>query len=243
MSLTNAQLNAVLHGKGNLLISAGAGSGKTRVLTERVLRLVIEEKVPLDRLLILTFTNAAASSMKEKIRQALLKQEAFEEASRVDASYIMTFDAFSFALVKKYQLELGLQEGIEIFDETLYHVEKKMMLQSIIDDLYDHPTPEFLNVLKAFVITSDKDLVNFMLKIDAKADLQPDKETYFATYVDVHFSPSWVDERLGHLTQWVKKELTLLQTMATSISWAPEQTQMVQDFDAVLAVKTKHAHR
>ena len=104
MSLTKAQRQAVLHGKGNLLVSAGAGSVKTRVLTERVLRLVLEENVPLDRLLILTFTNAAASSMKEKIRQALMKKGAFDEASRVDAAYIMTFDAFSFALVKKYQL-------------------------------------------------------------------------------------------------------------------------------------------
>lgn len=70
MSLTKAQLLARNHNKGNLLVSAGAGSGKTRVLTERVLRLILEENVPLSRLLILTFTNAAAQSMKEKIRKA-----------------------------------------------------------------------------------------------------------------------------------------------------------------------------
>jgi ATP-dependent helicase/nuclease subunit A len=238
MSLTKAQLQAVLHGKGNLLVSAGAGSGKTRVLTERVLRLVLEENVPLDRLLILTFTNAAASSMKEKIRQALMKKGAFDEASRVDAAYIMTFDAFSFALVKKYQLELGLQDGVAIYDETLYQVEKKTTLQSMMNEWYAHPNEDFIDLLKGFVIASDQELMNFILKIDAKADLQPDKETYLSTYLDVHFSSTWMDERIHQLLVWIKKEVASLMTMAKTISYEPEQQSIVQDLDAVYEHQT-----
>ena len=55
----------------NILVSAAAGSGKTAVLVERIEKMVTEEKVPIDKMLIVTFTNAAASEMREKIRRAL----------------------------------------------------------------------------------------------------------------------------------------------------------------------------
>ena len=55
----------------NILVAAAAGSGKTAVLVERIRRMVIEEKIPIDQMLIVTFTKAAASEMKEKIRVQL----------------------------------------------------------------------------------------------------------------------------------------------------------------------------
>lgn len=71
MKWTKEQQEAIeLRGK-NILVSAAAGSGKTAVLVERIKRLILEDSCSVDRMLIVTFTNAAASEMKEKIRKSL----------------------------------------------------------------------------------------------------------------------------------------------------------------------------
>ena len=238
MSLTKAQNAARLHGKGNILVSAGAGSGKTRVLTERVLRLVIEENVPLHRLLILTFTNAAAQSMKEKIRKALMSKGRHEDAALVDAAYIMTFDAFALALVKKYHIELGLNDDVAIYDDMLYQVQKKVILKQLFDDYYQAPTPDFLSLLKTFVIHEDETLMNFMLKVDQKADLHPDKERYFATYVSTHFSPTWVKENVHRLYEATRQTIQELAAMAENLSDEKEVEVWRSQFKTLLEEST-----
>ena len=100
----------------NLLISAGAGSGKTAVLTERVLR-KIKEGTHINELLILTFTNKAALEMKERVRKKLKENELFDELDLLDSSYITTFDAYSLALVKKYAdtlLRIANMDALEL---------------------------------------------------------------------------------------------------------------------------------
>ena len=102
MELSEKQKSALIDNNGkNILISAGAGSGKTTVLTERVYRL-ITNGAKISRFLILTFTNLAAASMKNKIRKALLSDPRFSSlSSEVDLAHIETFDAFCLFLVKK----------------------------------------------------------------------------------------------------------------------------------------------
>ena len=80
MQWTEEQKQVIAHRRGNALVSAAAGSGKTAVLVERVLQMLLDPEAPvlLDRLLIVTFTNAAAAQMKEKIRDRL--QQAAEQA-------------------------------------------------------------------------------------------------------------------------------------------------------------------
>ena len=71
MAWTKEQEQAIYTNKGNLLVAAGAGSGKTAVLVERIINKVINENVSIDRLLVVTFTNAAASEMKERLAKRL----------------------------------------------------------------------------------------------------------------------------------------------------------------------------
>ena len=72
MAWTNEQLEAINKDNSNIIVSAGAGSGKTAVLTERVIR-KLKGGVDVDRLLVLTFTNEAANEMKSRIRDAIIK--------------------------------------------------------------------------------------------------------------------------------------------------------------------------
>jgi ATP-dependent helicase/nuclease subunit A len=196
MSLNKAQLLATLHRQGNVLISAGAGSGKTTVLTQRVIDLIINDHVPLNRLLILTFTNAAAASMKEKIRHALIKNQREKEAIEVDASFIMTFDAFSLFLVKKYHHALSLDPQIDILPEALLTYQKKVTLNKIFDTYYASDDKPFHQLIAQYVIKNDEDLKSFILKIDAKAELTGKKEAYMHTYADTYFSSSWIDQSI-----------------------------------------------
>ena len=91
---TNEQLQAINVEGCNVIVSAGAGSGKTAVLTQRVLR-KIKSNIPINKLLILTFTKAAAKETKDRIRRALKKEGFNEQLKLLDSAYITTFDSFS----------------------------------------------------------------------------------------------------------------------------------------------------
>ena len=91
MAWTKEQQLAIDQRDKNILVAAAAGSGKTAVLVERIKKLVIDEGVPIDRMLIVTFTNAAAAEMKEKIRKALIEEidKAPEQAGKLDRKSVV----------------------------------------------------------------------------------------------------------------------------------------------------------
>ena len=107
MNLTKEQQLAVDLEGSNIIVSAGAGSGKTAVLSERVIR-KLKDGVDIRDILILTFTNEAAGEMSTRIRKKMKKAGLDEQLAFLDQAYIMTFDAFALNLVKKYHYNKGL---------------------------------------------------------------------------------------------------------------------------------------
>ena len=105
--LTEAQREAVTHIHGPLLVLAGAGSGKTRVITRRVAHL-LASGIPSDQVLALTFTNKAAGEMRERI-------EALVPRSRV---WVGTFHAFCARMLRRYSPLLGIDSGFSIYDQS-----------------------------------------------------------------------------------------------------------------------------
>ena len=96
----------------NIIVSAGAGSGKTMVLTARVLRKLMTG-TNINRLLILTFTNKAANEMKNRIRKAISEdKEVIDQLDYIDSSYITTFDSFALSIVKKYNYLLNIGSNV-----------------------------------------------------------------------------------------------------------------------------------
>ena len=71
MAFTEQQLEAIKYSGGNILVSASAGSGKTHTMIERLKRLIIKEGVSVKEVLAVTFTEAAATDMKDKLKKAL----------------------------------------------------------------------------------------------------------------------------------------------------------------------------
>ena len=75
MPFSPAQLEAIQIRNKNVIVSASAGSGKTSVLVQRLSTLVIQDRISIDSILAMTFTNDAASEMKDRLKQDLLKQK------------------------------------------------------------------------------------------------------------------------------------------------------------------------
>ena len=128
MAWTNEQLEAINRDNSNIIVSAGAGSGKTAVLTERVIR-KLKTGVDVDRLLVLTFTNEAANEMKSRIRDAIIKNNMDEQLGLLDSSYITTFDSYALSIVKKYHYLLNVSNNVSIVDSNIILIYKyKLMI-------------------------------------------------------------------------------------------------------------------
>ncbi len=179
MGLTKEQQLAVESSGKNIIVSAGAGSGKTFVLTERVKYLLLHG-VSLSQLLLLTFTNAAAAEMKSRIRKMILKTpELSSQLDLLEGAYITTFDSFALSIVKKYHTRLNLTNQIEVCDEVLIDLKKKEILNTILEEHYRSPSDDFLKLIEDFCLKDDQVLRDLLLSAYQKIELKVDKKEYF----------------------------------------------------------------
>ncbi len=140
-SLTPSQRQAVA-ARGNLLVMAGAGTGKTHTLVERCLACIIREGVALDEILVVTFTEAAAAEMKQRLRISLEKtinhqpstfnQFAAEQLALFDAAHIGTLHGFCFKLVREHFYELGLDPQLAVLDRA----EARLLAGETLDEQF-----------------------------------------------------------------------------------------------------------
>ena len=165
---TKEQEEAIYTSGKNIIVSAGAGSGKTAVLSERVLH-KIEEGIHVNELLILTFTRAAADEMKDRIRKKISgKEELKKELTLLNSSYITTFDSFALSVVIKYHYLLNITDNINITDESIVKIQNKKILDEIFERSYKNI--RFQELIKKYCIKTDKVLKENILSIALKID-------------------------------------------------------------------------
>ncbi|MFA5236160.1 MAG: UvrD-helicase domain-containing protein [Bacilli bacterium] len=228
----DTQLRAIETRGANTIVSAGAGSGKTAVLTERVAQLV-RQGHPIASLLVLTFTNAAAAEMKQRIRDRLANLGLNQEAAAVDQASIMTFDAYALSLVKRYHYALGLEPDVGILEERILDLLRKRTLASVFDRYYGLADTRFLDLVKAFAVRSDEGLRNLVLAFDRMADLKPDKRSYYENYLAHYFAPAYIDAAFADYHRWIDARLSdLLKTIA-SFGEASYRQLMVEEITAM----------
>jgi DNA helicase II / ATP-dependent DNA helicase PcrA len=121
--LNEPQREAVLHGQGPLLILAGAGSGKTRVLTHRIAHLVHSGKARPGEILAITFTNKAAQEMRERVEVLV--------GNRARAMWVMTFHSACARMLRSDAHRLGYTRGFTIYDEQ----DSVRLVKRCIDEL------------------------------------------------------------------------------------------------------------
>lgn len=189
----------------NILVSAGAGSGKTAVLTERVLR-KIKEGTHINELLILTFTNKAALEMKERIRKKLKENKMYDELDLLDSSYITTFDAFSLALVKKYADTLHLSKNINIAESSVLDLAKKEILDTIFLEYYDTKQENFCNLIANFCLKDDTNIKKRILDLNNVLDLKLDKKEFIDNYIANYYTDEVIEKILNDYLKLLKKK-------------------------------------
>ena len=188
----------------NIIVSAGAGAGKTAVLTARVLR-KLNQGIHINELLILTFTNAAAAEMKNRIREEVMNNKnLIEEANLLDSAYITTFDSYSLSLVKKYHTKLNITNNINITEGSSIDMIKRDILDEIFEENYLSPKKDFMNLIHDFCLKNDKDLHKYLLNTYKKLELKYDKSNYLENYMSNEFTESKIDSYINEYLNLIR---------------------------------------
>lgn len=173
---TDEQLLAIETRGKNLLVAAAAGSGKTAVLVERIIKIITDDNNPvdIDKLLVVTFTNAAASEMRERIGDAISKKlEEMPDSKMLqrqlallNKSNITTIHSFCLDIIKNNFHLIDLDPGFRIGDETECTLIKQDILIELFEDKYDKEDEGFLNLIEAYCTNRDDErLKEIVLKL------------------------------------------------------------------------------
>ena len=203
MKWTEEQEAAINEEGCNIIVSAGAGSGKTAVLSERVLRKV-KDGIDIRKILVLTFTNEAAGEMKNRIRKKLAKAGLKKDLEYIDSAYITTFDAYALSCVKKYHYLLNISPNITIIDSSLIDLEKNKILEDIFLELYEQKEANFLKLVGDFTNRDDKTIQEAILNIKKSLELKYDMEDYLNNYIDNYYNETYIDNLLTEYFNYLK---------------------------------------
>ncbi len=146
MKFTPEQQRVIELHNSNILVSAAAGSGKTAVLVERIIRMICDGEHPadIDRLLIVTFTNAAAAEMRERIAAGITarletdpgNEHIQKQSALLHNAQITTIDSFSLFLIRNHFNEIGLDPDFRVADEGEIKLLQQEVLAQLLEDAY-----------------------------------------------------------------------------------------------------------
>ena len=219
---TDEQLEAITTPVYNTMISAGAGSGKTKVLTQRVFN-HLANNIDVDRLLVLTFTNAAAAEMKQRVIKLLVEDETLDpdlkkaQLNKIDSAYIMTFDAYSLFLVKKYHQLLNVDKDIDIADSNIINGITDKFLDEIFEQQYVS-NDIFKDIISKYCVKDDDVVKGFVKSLNKKLDLIYDRDNFIKTYNDLFFSTSHLNDELDSYTSLLFQKLKQVDELLNKIS-------------------------
>ncbi len=158
----------------NILVAAAAGSGKTAVLVERIIRKILNDKIDIDKILVVTFTKAAASEMRERILKAIYKEIEIEpnnehlqkQITLISKASICTIDSFCLDVVKNNFFEIGISPNLKIAENTEIEILKQEILEEIFESKYENQDEDFLELIDTYTsYRGDEVLKDIILEI------------------------------------------------------------------------------
>ncbi|WP_022762496.1 helicase-exonuclease AddAB subunit AddA [Butyrivibrio sp. AD3002] len=194
MGFTPEQQAVIDARNSNVLVSAAAGSGKTTVLVERIIqRITGDNPIDIDKLLVVTFTKAAAASMKEKILAAIQKKLAEDpdnahlqrQETLVHGAQITTIDSFCQYIIRNNFNDIDLDPSYRVGDEGEMKLLKADVLEELLEEKYEEADPDFLECMEYFATGSRDDKVEeFILKLYDYAMSMPFPEEWLTERAD-----------------------------------------------------------
>ena len=231
---TKEQELAIYKDNSNIIVSAGAGSGKTAVLTARVIR-KLKDGVDINKLLVLTFTNEAAGEMKARIRKAISKEPSLkEQLDYIDGAYITTFDSFALSILRKYHYAIGASRNISIIDSSVINIKKEEAIDKIFNELYSVKDPDFLKLIGDFCVKDDSEIKKSVLKISNSLDMKLDKSEFLDTYFDKFYDNDYISnlarDYLSKIIS-IKEEINNLYEKVLSV----EESKVCEEYTSSLS--------
>ncbi|CZR77108.1 ATP-dependent helicase/nuclease subunit A [Clostridioides difficile] len=186
---TKEQLEVIESRECNLLVAAAAGSGKTAVLVERIIQMITsrENPIDIDKLLVVTFTNAAASEMRERIGDAIGKaldenpenKHLQNQLVLLNKSSITTIHSFCLDVIKSNFHRINLDPNFRIGDQTECAILKQEAIEEVFEDLYEERDQGFLNLVESYAERGgDKEVQDIILGIYSFAMASPEPKKW-----------------------------------------------------------------
>ena len=219
---TKGQFQAIEEKGQNILVAAGAGSGKTAVLVERIIQKIIKDKMDIDKILVVTFTNAAAAEMRERILEAIYKKlEETPEDEHLQKQIILlgranisTIHSFCLDVIKNNFYEINVSPNFRIGDEAEIALIKQETLEEVFEQLYEKEDEEFIKLLDIYDgYRSDDKLKELILKIYGYIQSSP-------------FPMEWLEEKVEDFNMTEDIEIAQTQWGRIIIN---EYKELVQD--------------
>lgn len=215
---TSAQKNAIDTRDCNVLVSAAAGSGKTAVLVERIISMITDsdKNIDIDRLVVVTFTKAAAAQMKDKIRKALDSMldenpgdtNLLRQITLLNNAQITTIDSFCLWIIRNHFPEVNLDPGFRIMDEGEKKLIENDVLEDVLEEFYAEADEEFFNLVDAFGMgRDDSGLVSIIDKIYRFSRSNPWIDEWFDECMLVYDDETYDNPAIKELYDSIKNAL------------------------------------
>jgi ATP-dependent helicase/nuclease subunit A len=262
MSAFTSQQTAAIQGAGNLLVVAGAGTGKTHTLIARCLRLILAERISVENILMVTFTEAAAAEMRGRLRSELLKQQIerpddewlAQQLALLDTAAIGTLHSFCLQLAREHFHELGLDPQFNILDESQTRPLQRETLDELFEKHYASQNADSVAVqqlIRGLGRGADAGIRKLILKLHGFAQSLPDPEGWLAEQTR-RFAQEKPDEWRSHFAAAVKRlndewrgELEAVTTAVPAIQLALAALRAIPsqlDFSAVVKAVQSLVH-
>ena len=247
---TKEQSEVISHRKGNLLVSAAAGSGKTAVLVEHVIDRLLDKEHPisLSSVVLMTFTEAAASEMKERIKARL--KEAFlenrdphieREIAELPNANISTIDAFCKRLIEENYTSLGIEPNFRIGEKNELALLKEDIVEELLEEEYGKKEESFLSFVDRYSTgKQDKGIQEIIVKLYYLATASPFPEKYLKTLSE-NSSNAWKNYLLESIRKRVEEAI---ETLREAIRICTEEggpseylVTVEEDYQSLLRVK------
>lgn len=192
---TDAQLSAIQDRGNNLLVSAAAGSGKTTVLIERIIRRITDpnDSINIDDLLVVTYTKSAAAEIREKLSNALAKKIAENPSDRklmrqlamLGNAHINTIDAFFLDVIKNNSEKLGLPQNISPCDKATSDSLMQKSCDEILEKFYADKNPAFYKFVENFSkMRDDENVASFIIELYEELRKHPEPFEYLKVSIN-----------------------------------------------------------
>lgn len=230
---TKEQEDAISQKGKSIIVSAGAGSGKTAVLTERVYQ-HLKNGIKINELLIITFTNAAAAEMKNRIRKKIKEDESIKEnLELIDSAPITTFDAYALKTVKDYSTHLGISNQISIIDSTFIEIKKEEILNNIFEKYYKKQDPLFIKLIDNYTLKDDKEIIENILEIYKKIINKYNKKEFLETYINKNYNEEVFKRYINEYEEYLIEKVKSIKELAKKIEYQLEGNYIQKINDAI----------